>query len=86
MSRTEKLEAVLAEQKFPLFHGRPGALTAQLARIAEVGHSTIRYSLLAGKVRSYEMEGAVLLLDVLDLIEHLRTAHPGRKSLQRNAA
>lgn len=81
MSRYEKIELILKTDGFPLWGGRPVALTCQLARIAEVGHSTIRYSYLAGKVRTYEMAGAVLLLDVLDLMEHLKTAKTGRKKL-----
>jgi len=84
MSRTEKLEEAIRLEKFPLFQGRYVGLPGQLARVAGVAHSTVRYAYCLGSVRKYELEGATLLVDAEDLAAHFKSAKPGRKRLTEN--
>ena len=71
-------------EKLPIFRGRHVGLPGQLARLAGVAHSTVRYAYCGGSVRKYELEGATLMIDAMDLAEHFRMARPGRKPLSKN--
>jgi len=84
MSRHEKLESAIQDDKLPIYRGRAVGSPCQLARLADVPNSTVRYAFLSGNVRKYDMDGAVLFIDAMDLVEHFRTAKPGRKQLQKN--
>lgn len=83
MSRFERLEEAIRLERLPLFQGRPVGLPGQLARVAGVAHSTVRYAYCMGEVRKYELDGATLLVDAEDLAAHFRTAKPGRKLLPK---
>jgi hypothetical protein len=83
MSRFEKLEEAIRLDKFPVFQGRHVGLPGQLARVAGVAHSTVRYAYCLGGVRKYELDGATLLVDAEDLASHFRQAKPGRKPLSK---
>jgi len=84
MSRFEKLEEAIRLDKFPVFQGRHVGLPGQLARVAGVAHSTVRYAYCMGEVRKYETDGAALFIDAGDLASHFRQAKPGRKPLPKN--
>jgi len=83
MSRNEKLEEAIRLEKLPVFQGRAVGLPGQLARLAGVAHSTVRYAYCLGTVRKYETDGAALFVDAEDLADHFRTSKPGRKPLEK---
>jgi len=85
MSRYERLEEAIRLERLPVFKGRSVGLPGQLARIAGVAHSTVRYAYCVGAVRKYEGDGAALFVDAVDLVVHFRQAKRGRKSIEKTA-
>lgn len=83
MSRFERIEEAIRLEQLPTYRGRPVGLPGQLARLAGVAHSSVRYAYCLGMVRKYEMEGSALLVDAGDLATHFRTSKPGRKPLPK---
>ena len=82
MDRASKIETAIQQQKLPVFEGRHVGQPCQLARLAEVAQSTVRYAQACGNVRKYELMGATLLLDAQDLADHFRVSRPGRKPIR----
>lgn len=81
MSRAEKIEDAIREESLPVYRGRAVGMPCQLARLADVAQSTVRYAYCSGAVRAYELRGAALMVDADDLARHFRTSRPGRKPL-----
>jgi len=78
-TREHGLLNAITQDELPLFRGRAVGLPCQLARLAGVAQSTVRYAYAVGNVRAYELAGATLLLDVEDLATYFKSSRPGRK-------
>ncbi len=78
-TRQGRLLHAISEQHLPFFRGRAVGLPCQLARLAGVAQSTVRYAYAVGNVRAYEAVGATLLIDVEDLAGYFSSSRPGRK-------
>ena len=81
MTRDNKIYQAICEGGLATYNGRATGSICQLARIAEVAHSTVRSACRVGSVRTYELPGAVLLADASDLADYFRFVKKGRKPI-----
>lgn len=77
--RVELLQQLINDGQLPLWQNRPIGTPRHIARLIDVSHSTICRARSLGKVRVYEIPGALFGVDALDLLEHFRVTKPGRK-------
>jgi len=78
-TRETNLLSAITQESLPKYRGRTVGLPCQLARLAGVAQSTVRYAYACGNVRAYELPGATLLLDAEDLATYFKVSRPGRK-------
>lgn len=77
--RVSRLQELIDNSQLPCWQNRPVGTPRQISRLIDVSHSTISRARALGKVRGYEIPGALYGIDVIDLLEYLRIAKPGRK-------
>lgn len=83
MSRSEKIEEAIKSNSLPILNGKAVGTPGELARIAGVSPSTLRYAYTVGNVGKYFSIGNILYVYAQELADYFKNAKPGRKKIKQ---
>ena len=82
MTREEKIEEAINSNCLPILNGKAVGLPGELARIAGVSPSTLRYAYTVGNVGKHFSIGNILYVYAQELADYFRNVKRGRKKIK----